>query len=140
MASAMDLSLVFLSGLDKKALRRASREYAHDPRSLQERLLAMTRRANDGQMSLAILREEYNDDVRDQEAMQFAYVQQTALIRARNERVEELRVTNRDLARQVRELQPAAVVDRTEPVDDIGWIALAAEDDYWRNHYGGGPP
>ena len=140
MATAMDLANSFLSVLDKKALRCVSRETAHDPRSLQERLLAMTRRANDGQMSLAALREEYNDDVRDQEAMQLVYVQQTALIRTRNERVEELRATNRDLARQVRELQPAAVADMTEPVDDIGWIAMAAEDDYWRNHYGGDSP
>jgi len=47
MASAMDLALVFLDGCDKKELRCASREFAHDGRSPAERLLAMTRRAND---------------------------------------------------------------------------------------------
>ena len=43
----MDFALEYLSSRSKKALRRVSRRFAKDPRSLQERLLAMTRRAND---------------------------------------------------------------------------------------------
>ena len=49
MAEAMDFAKVFLTVLDKKALRGASWETAHDPRSLHERFLAMTKRANDAQ-------------------------------------------------------------------------------------------
>jgi uncharacterized membrane protein len=49
MAEAMEFAKAFLAVKDRKALRGASRELAHDPRSLPERLLAMTRCANDQQ-------------------------------------------------------------------------------------------
>jgi hypothetical protein len=49
MAEAMEFAKAFLVVKDRKALRGASRNFAHDPRSLPERLLAMTRCANDQQ-------------------------------------------------------------------------------------------
>ena len=41
-----DILATFLSRCDKKSLRCVSRAIVDDPRSLQEQLLAMTRRAN----------------------------------------------------------------------------------------------
>ena len=55
MAAAMNMAVVFLTGVDKKALRGVARCTRENPLSLQEQLLAMTRRANAVQERLAAM-------------------------------------------------------------------------------------
>jgi hypothetical protein len=61
MASAMDFAKAFLRDDDKGALSGASLEFG-DPRSLQVRLLAMTRRANSEQERRQFLELEIEDE------------------------------------------------------------------------------
>jgi hypothetical protein len=61
MASAMDIAKAFLRVDEKEALRGASLEFG-DPRSLQVRLLAMTRRANSEQDRRHYLELRIEDD------------------------------------------------------------------------------
>jgi hypothetical protein len=86
MIAAMDLAAVFFSSADKGALRGASHATANETRSLAERLMAMTLRANEeqrvgaGRLRAMTLRaielstdvsimeircDEWRDDVRD---------------------------------------------------------------------------
>ena len=66
----MDWAKAFLSGLDKKALRCVSHETAVDGRSLEVRLLAMTRRANAEQFAHMALQDEYYIEEHGQRALQ----------------------------------------------------------------------
>jgi len=126
MASATDLSLVFLSGLDKKALRCVSRETAVDGRSLEVRLLAMTRRANAEQLERGMLQDRYNADLSNQEAMQLDHRRQNRHI---SHMAERTAATNRETARLIRRVRNLRIFLETGELPDDDWDAFFAIDD-----------
>jgi hypothetical protein len=68
-AATASMHNVFLTKEDTKALRAASRDLAHDTRSLPERLLEMTQRANRMQVRVAeVLAEAEADTESDAES------------------------------------------------------------------------
>ena len=126
MATAMDLALVFLSGLDKKALRCVSRETAVDGRSLEVRLLAMTRRANAEQTERGMLQDRYNVDLRNQEAMQLDFRRQN---RRLSSLAEAAAANHGEIARLIRRARNLRIFLDTGDLPGDGWDAFFAIDD-----------